>query len=1260
MAFPEDPLGTTAELGIDDVFTNVTAYTLKRNIITHTRGQKEEGQAVDPASCSLILKSPNGLFSPRNPRSEYFEKIGLNTPTRISVFAGERYLWLPDIAGSGASTPDHASLDITSDIDVRIELTLEPWHGTSNLRELAGKYAGTGNQRSWALFMWIDNRLTWRWSPDGTNVLQYLSTALTIPTSGRLAVRVTLDVDNGAGGHTVTWYTAPTIAGPWTMLGTPDVHAGTTSIFSSTAPLTVGDVTELGFERPVGRAHAFELRSGINGTVVANPDFSLPAAGATSFVDAAGRTWSPSGGAEITNRQIRFVGEFSDWPADWSGRGDLITVEGEAVGILERMNQGKKVLASTLRRRIPSFNPIAYWPMEEGTDATTIYSPIPGVKAFKPVAFDMAADDTLPGSSALPTLEVGASFVAQVPNAPAGSWQVELVYNLDTMPVALTTLFEVRTSGTARRVRARVATNQVTFEGLDADDNVVFTQTTTAPAFTGTWNRLQIKAVQTGGNVEYIIIWVTIGGGGLSTSATIAAVPGSVLDVRSTFGTGLDGMRLGHLAVFTGESTAFNNADHGFNGETAAARMTRLCAEEGVPFRLADPTAETVQLGPQRPGTLLKLLQDCADADGGVFGEERDRLGLRYRARTTLYNQTPKLTLAYGDRGVARPMRPVEPDSSTVRNDVAVNRVAGGTGRAVLEEGRLSVQDPPAGVGLYDEVFDLNLYDDDQAEPTAYWLMHLRTWDEARYPVVTVKLHRAPQLIDTVLGMTEGDMLRITDLPDFLPPGPVDLLVQGYTERLGIYTWEVDFVCVPAGPWRVGVVEDPVVGRADTDLSQLAAAATSTAASVAVSTPSGPWVTAAPVLNANPDFDTGTTGWAGSGGTIARVSAPLPKPFAGSWALQLTPNGVAQFPNAGSATMPVVVGEQYIASGWLLCGIARDIGLNVNWFTTAGAYLSTSANETTVTANVWTWFEATVTAPATALTANLAPTVPDFPPATDVLWLHRVTLRKAGTAAAGDLPRNFPMDVKAGGETMTVSAIEPGVWDTFGRTVASGWGNAGSGQAWTVVGAAADYAVGSGYGSATQPSTGIAHLTLAPAPSADIDLYVDVASSVLASGASLFAGPIVRAVDNNNHYAVRVDFTTSAGVAITVRKRVAGVETQLGTFTSGLTHVAGTFYRVRFQAYGTALKAKVWLASAVEPVAWQIEVTDSSLTAAANVGTRSFANTGSTPVNPQLRFDNFRLADPQTFHVTRSVNGVVKPQAAATKVKLANPTIVAL
>ncbi|CAM5588930.1 hypothetical protein [Streptomyces purpurascens] len=1257
MAFPEDPLGAQTEFAIGGVWTDVTAYALTRGIITHKRGRTGEGQAVDPASCALTLKSPNGLFSNRNPRSEYFGKLLRNTRMRVSVRAGQQRLLLPDDAPTArATTPSATALNIAGNLDARIEVQLLNWQTGAEV-ELFGKYVSTGNQRSWQLSVAGNGGLSLRASTDGGAVASYLSTALVpVPPSGRLALRVTRDNATGL----TTFYTAPSISGTWTQLGN-SITMPTGAIFASTAPLTVGDLSDVQFAGAQGSVYAAQLRNGINGTVVASTDFTIPAIGATSFVDATGLTWTLANGATISNKRTRFYGEYSDWPQRWSGAGRLITVEGEGAGILRRLNQGKKPLASTLARRIPSDSTLlAYWPMEDDSEATQAYSPLPGVKPMKLSGFDMASDDTFGGSSPLPVVQPGATMSADVPPPAAGTgpWQVELVYRIPTAPGALATFFEVTTTGTAVRWTVQVQTNNVQIKALDSDGTQLFFINSfpgVSPSFFGSENRVRIFARQNGGNVDVDVAWLNVAASGVFQTASFAGQVGTVRKISSPFGAGMEGTTIGHLAVFQATDTKImDGADDGYQGETAAARLRRLSVEESLPILVTGVQGDTARLGPQRPAVLLEQLGQCEAADGGILVEDREQLGLRYRTRTSQYNQAPTLTVAYGSPALTG-MEPTE-DDMEIRNDLTVQRIGGSFGRAELLEGPLSVQDPPDGIGRYEDSVGLNFFSDDQAEPMAWWLMYLGTWDEARYPTITLRLHRDPSLISAVLDLTEGDLFRITDLPDFLPPGPLDLLVVGYTERIGTRTWEIDLVCAPGAPWRVGVVEDPVLGRVDTDGSALAAAVDEDDTALTVRALDGiTWVTALPALTANPYLESDLTGWFGNGGTIARVAAPEPKPFEGLWALRLTPDGVAQFPNAGSTGVPVTVGQQYVISGWLRCATSRVVNLNMNWFQTGGAYLSTSSSGLAVTANTWTWFELTATAPASALTANAAPTVPTFPPSTDVLWTHGVTIRPAGGK-----PQEFPFDVQLGGETVTVDAITDAVFDTFGRTVAAGsWGQADSGQAWTVA-PSADHSVGAGYAVAAQPSTGIAHLALVPAPAADVDLYVDLAASALVTGASVFTGPVLRAVDNNNLYQCRLEITTTAGILLTVRKRVAGAETQLATYTSTLTHVAGTFYRVRFQVIGTALKAKVWLATDREPDLWQIEVTDTSLTAAASIGVRSFRNTGNTNTGLETRFDNVRLANPQTWTVRRSRNGVIKPQTAGTDVRLATPTTLAL
>jgi hypothetical protein len=205
-------------------------------------------------------------------------------------------LLLTDVSGDYASSPDNAALDITGDIDLRADVTKNDWQEFSYL---IAKFGSVGN-RSYAMRVETSGLISILWSVDGSGFLSMSSTvAPTVSDGQRLAVRVTLDVNNGAAGRTATFYTAATLAGPWAQLGSPVTVAGTTSIFSSGQILEVGSNTSGTGGLWAGSVHAVEVRSGINGTAVANPDFAAQDNGDTSFVDSAGRTWTVNGNAEI-------------------------------------------------------------------------------------------------------------------------------------------------------------------------------------------------------------------------------------------------------------------------------------------------------------------------------------------------------------------------------------------------------------------------------------------------------------------------------------------------------------------------------------------------------------------------------------------------------------------------------------------------------------------------------------------------------------------------------------------------------------------------------------------------------------------------------------------------------------------------------------------------------------------------------------------------------------------------------------------------
>jgi hypothetical protein len=196
--------------------------------------------------------------------------------------------------------------------------------------------------------------------------------------------------------------------------------------------------------------------------------------------------------------------------------------------------------------------------------------------------------------------------------------------------------------------------------------------------------------------------------------------------------------------------------------------------------------------------------------------------------------------------------------------------------------------------------------------------------------------------------------------------------------------------------------------------------------------------------------------------------------------------------------------------------------------------------------------------------------------------------------------------------------------DAFNRTTASGWGTADYGGAWTVSGGtAANYstAVGSPIpwlGSAAQSNAAVntVHLSTVGSSILNSDQRVTVTVPVAATGAEIDAGLVARFADASNHYFVELRFNTDTTVGIRLQRRVAGVNTSIASATLSFAYAAGTSVQMRFRIIGTSVQAKGWVLGSVEPINWDIDTLDTTITAAGALGCRSVLNASNTNTLP--------------------------------------------
>lgn len=852
------PVALRTELFVNGAWTDVTSQTYERDGYTITRGRRAEASTADPSTCTQTYNNRSGNFSPRNPMGAYYGSIGRNTRVRVSLPSATTWLQTTGAVGDCATAPDNARLDVTGDLDLRVDL----WHPSwAYETDLIGKYTTVGNQRSYEFAVTYGGFLTVAWSPDGATLISVSSTVpVPAPITGRRAVRATLDVNNGSG-YTVTFYTAATMAGSWTQMGDQIVTTGgTTSIFNSTTPLYVGDIA--GANAGVTyqsrcRFYSAKVLNGIGGSEVANPDFTAQTDGSTGFTDAAGNVWSLGGAASIVGRDWRFCGEVSEWPPARDTSDTDRYVQVTASGIMRRLGKGAKPLKSVFYRAVtstvsPITSLVGYWPCEDEGSATSLASGLSGKPAIivSGTPF-LAADSTsFPGSAPLPTMG-NASFTATVPGYTAtGAIDVYVAATIPTSGVNNgAVLASIRCTGTAVRwelVYTTAASGTVTLNAYDATgtsllSTAVFTGVAGTPYV---WN---VTLVTSGANVNWFVTEISATATALASGTLASTSIGVISQVILAPNKDCVNITMGQLianAANGGIGSSFSSLISGYNGETATARFTRLCTEESITSTIIgddDTSSLNITMGPQGRKTLLDLLHECETADGGILYEPRDFFGLAYRTPRSLMSQAAGLTLDYAAKDLSN-FKPTEDDRYIV-NDLTVSRDGGGSARYTQSTGPLSTLDPPAGVGLYDANVTLVNALDTDLPGQASWRVHLGTVDQPRHPALSVNLLRGTFTGNTTKQLAAktlevGDRLVIQNPPSDQPPDDINQMAIGMTERLNSFEYTITYVCQPEDPYHVLVYNDGA-SRWSSEGTTVDGLHTAPVTSLVVTTPAG-------------------------------------------------------------------------------------------------------------------------------------------------------------------------------------------------------------------------------------------------------------------------------------------------------------------------------------------------------------------------------------------------------------------------------------
>ncbi len=565
-------------------------------------------------------------------------------------------------------------------------------------------------------------------------------------------------------------------------------------------------------------------------------------------------------------RRYRFYGEVPSWPTTWDISGKDVRVSITAAGQLRRLSQGNAVLGSVLYRlyTVPNVQPnlfnnltlplAAYWPCEDGKNATSIASAVTGgtpMSLSGQTSPSFAQNTDFVCSGPLPLLS-GSIWTGYVSPYTGG---VDNVVNL-LLSVPSSGAFDtavvcrVLTQGAVARLDMQylVAGNgSLKLIGYSATGATLFTSTT-ATNINANPLRAQLVLQQTGANISWALYMLPVlpdtpFPGAVSGTLTNATV-GNVTSVTINPDGHINDTAVGHIVVqinyndsvddsFATIAWDLDSPDASQPAAGIVSRFSRLCAEQNVPaVVIPSPNGYDLLVGPteymgfQLSDTFLNLIQQPVDQTLGLLFEARDQNSLVLRTRTSLYNQTAKLTLDHSAHQLSGPLNPVDDDALT-RNDVTVSRIGGSSATAKLTSGTLSILPFPGGVGDYQTSYSIALAEDDGLPDHAGWRLHMGTVDEPRYPQISINLRHSTftssvDMMNAALTVDIGDRVDVINPPPWMPPDTISQILQGYSETLG--TWEHDMVlnCSPESPYRIAILEDTVLGHADTDGSTLA------------------------------------------------------------------------------------------------------------------------------------------------------------------------------------------------------------------------------------------------------------------------------------------------------------------------------------------------------------------------------------------------------------------------------------------------------
>lgn len=517
----------------------------------------------------------------------------------------------------------------------------------------------------------------------------------------------------------------------------------------------------------------------------------------------------------------RFQGQVDGWVPSWDVTCNLAVITVSASGKMRQLNQGKTPLRSALYRALSTSSPIVYWPCEDGSNSVSCASPIAGVNPLIPptTAVDFSAAASAPiqfaaesgpsGSDNLPLYQNGSYMHAVIPYKTTTSWRMDCVVKTPIItggasPTQFATVMQLGSTGDILVYEVdiyRAVNGGIDIKILDKNGVVSNSPVNTLDAGDGNWHYVSVRAVQNGAGIDMTAYVDQNSTTWTITPATLQPLNEIITSISAPSNQFITS--LGHVSIWEPTTTldGFSPAS-GWIGETATARLARLCQEQSITADIRG-SSDTL-MGPQSVDIFESLLRDCETTDDGLLVDGFGA-GISFFTRQYRYNANASMSPDVALGQVDDPFEPIDDDQRN-RNSVKVDRKNGSSSTVTDTSGPLGTDT----IGLYDSLITVNSKDDSGLQHRAGWEVRKGTIQGFRHPTLGFNLAAIPALIPYWLSTTLSgrvDVLNVSSKAIQHPIGTVSLLVEGYSETLTPFDWGVVINCSLYDPWRVALIE---------------------------------------------------------------------------------------------------------------------------------------------------------------------------------------------------------------------------------------------------------------------------------------------------------------------------------------------------------------------------------------------------------------------------------------------------------------------